>query len=159
MTFTGVRIFHWYARVVFVSFPNAFFLQSNEVGLLSLGHNVHYEKSYTINRGPPEMAVACQSNMTALLGETALIIPGYECNSSVVSSDCDRLTSEYRLTQTAFSGDPYCIDTVGLPHPILDPCPRLYRHSFCGLATPPKSRRQRRLIGKLIGDNSRRRQQ
>ena len=57
--------------------------------------------------GPPVAAVVwygIESNMTALLwGETALPIPGYECNYLLIvtPSDFDRLVSVYRLTQTA----------------------------------------------------------
>ena len=36
--------------------------------------------------------------MTALLGEAAFFIPGYECNAPVAPSDFDRLISGYRLT-------------------------------------------------------------
>ena len=35
--------------------------------------------------------------MTALLGEAALFIPGYECISPVAPSDFDHLISGYRL--------------------------------------------------------------
>ena len=47
-----------------------------------------------------------QSNVTALLGEAALFIPGYECDSPVAPSDFDRLVSGYRLTQTALLWGP-----------------------------------------------------
>lgn len=42
--------------------------------------------------------------MTALLGEAAIFIPGYECHSPVAPSDFDRLISGYRLT-----GGPLCV--------------------------------------------------
>ena len=51
----------------------------------------------------------CQSNMTALVGEAALLIPGHECSSPAAPSDFDRLISGYRLTPTtALLGDPHC---------------------------------------------------
>ena len=53
-------------------------------------------------------AVVCQSDVTALCGEAALFIPGFESNSPVVptSSDIDRLVSGYRIIQTALLGNP-----------------------------------------------------
>ena len=36
--------------------------------------------------------------MVALLGEAALFVTGYECDSSVAPSNYDRLMSRYRLT-------------------------------------------------------------
>ena len=80
--------------------------------------------------GGPSKAVVCKSNMTALLGEDALFIPGYEWRQAILAAlyrdialygdttllgdpccttgDFDRLISGYRLTQTALLGDPYC---------------------------------------------------
>ena len=51
-----------------------------------------------------------QSSLTALLGEAALFVPGYECDSLLIvaPSDFDRLISGYRLTQAAVVADPYC---------------------------------------------------
>lgn len=61
------------------------------------------------SRAPPGETVVCQSNMTPLLGESLLFIPGYACSPPVTPSDFDRLISEYRLTQTfSWGGTPYC---------------------------------------------------
>ena len=49
-----------------------------------------------------------------LIGEVALFIPGYECNSAVAPSDFDRLVSGYRLTQTALLRNPCCTPIVAL---------------------------------------------
>ena len=50
-------------------------------------------------QGSLSKAMVCQqkSNVTALSGEAASFIPGYECNSPVVPSDFDRLISGCRL--------------------------------------------------------------
>ena len=45
-----------------------------------------------------------KGHMIALWGEAVLLILGYECNSPVAPSDIERLTSGYRLTQTALYG-------------------------------------------------------
>ena len=39
--------------------------------------------------------------MTALLGEVALFIPGYDGHSPVAESDLDHLASGHRLNKTA----------------------------------------------------------
>ena len=52
--------------------------------------------------------MVCPTNMTALSGEAALFVQGYECNSSIAPCDFDRVISGYGLTQTALFGDPYC---------------------------------------------------
>ena len=41
--------------------------------------------------------MVCQSSMTDLLEEAASFFPGYECNSPVAPSGCDRVISGYRL--------------------------------------------------------------
>ena len=46
-----------------------------------------------------------ESKMTALLGEAALFVPGYERSSPVAPSDLDRLIEGYRLAQTALLED------------------------------------------------------
>ena len=38
--------------------------------------------------------MVCEGNMTALLGEAALFIPRYECNSPVAPSDFNAFTTE-----------------------------------------------------------------
>lgn len=53
--------------------------------------------SATAQHGPPSKAVVCQGNLTGLLREAALFIPGYECNSPVAPGCFDRLISGYRL--------------------------------------------------------------
>ena len=50
----------------------------------------------------------CQSNMTALLGEVALFVPGCECDFPVAQSGLDSLISGYNLTQTTSWGDLSC---------------------------------------------------
>ena len=47
--------------------------------------------------------------MTALQGEAALFVPGYERSSAVAPSDLDCLISGYRLTQAALLRDPRCL--------------------------------------------------
>ena len=54
-------------------------------------------------------AVMRWSNTAGSLGEAALFISRYECNSPVAPSDFDRRISGCRLTQTALSEDLYCI--------------------------------------------------
>ena len=56
--------------------------------------------------------MVCPTNMTALSGEAALFVQGYECNSSIAPCDFDRVISGYGLTQTALFGDPYCCTAV-----------------------------------------------
>ena len=67
------------------------------------------------------ITVVGQSKIAAFFGEAALLILGYERNSSVAPSDFDRLTSAYRLTQPAIFG--YCF--LGLPagNPLPRFCP------------------------------------
>ena len=54
------------------------------------------------SRSPPGSRwCAIESNMTALSGEAALFIPGYECHSSVAPGDFDRHISGNRLATSA----------------------------------------------------------
>ena len=51
-----------------------------------------YSRHYSNTVGLPSKAMAYQSNttMTAFLGEAALLIPAFDCNSAVAPGDLDR---------------------------------------------------------------------
>ena len=51
----------------------------------------------------------CQSNMTALLREVAVLFAGYECSSPTAPSTIDSLISGCPLAQTVLFGDPYSV--------------------------------------------------
>ena len=67
------------------------------------------------SRGPsPSKAVMCQSNTTALTGEAAKLIPGYECNSPVTPSKSSPPYSRIppywdRRTPTCISWRVFCV--------------------------------------------------
>ena len=65
---------------------------------VTLIHPRHHRLSNSTRRGGAvKRWCARASDMTALLGQAALLIPGYECYSPVAPSDFDRPISGYRL--------------------------------------------------------------
>ena len=46
-------------------------------------------------------------NITTVVGDAALLIPGYERDPPVAPGDCDCLILGYRLSPAALMGNPY----------------------------------------------------